>query len=230
MLSRLLRSSSIACGRTRTLAKRCDAQLRSHEVLEVFQSMAMEDDDKHNNLAYGLSFTHDQAMDEEAWKFSVLTDPLMQAQIRESKQQRQKRKDQSAAAAAAAVREPLDTAPLPKTLKDVRSARNRAIVVTEAVAPFRVVDVNGAWENLCGYTCLESKGKSLGELLRGPETDQLAATGLIANLLKGEEAGTVLINYAKDGRRFRNRVRVGPLYNDGNQVSHFVGVLQELKM
>ena len=145
----------------------------------------------------------------------------MQAQIRESKRQLKVRQEQ--------LPEHTDTAPLPRTLQDTRLQSNRAIVVTEKVAPFRVVDVNTAWENLCGYTLGESKGKSLGDLLRGPETDQLAATGLISNLLKGEEAGTVLINYTKDGRRFRNRVRVGPIF-EGNQISHFVGVLQEMKM
>ena len=147
----------------------------------------------------------------------------MQAQLKESKLQRQKRQALDAL-------EPLDTAPLPKTLKDTLVPSDRAIVVTEATAPFRVVVVNSAWEDLCGYSCEESKGRSLGELLKGPETDQLAATGLIANLLNGEEAGAVLVNYAKGGRRFRNRVRVGPLYDGNHQISHFVGVLQELKM
>lgn len=207
-----------------------DAQVRTEEVLKSLQCMAMEDDDKYHELVYGLSFAHDQETDEEAWKFSVMTDPLMQAQLRESKKQRQQ--VQSAMATVSA--ESLDTAPLPRTLADIRRATHRAIVVTETKAPFRIVDVNRAWENLCGYSYSECKGKSLGELLRGPETDPIAATALIANLLKGEEeAGTILVNYTKDGRPFRNRVRVGPVYQDEDDrspVSHFVGVLQEMKI
>jgi PAS domain S-box-containing protein len=124
----------------------------------------------------------------------------------------------------------LDNQPLPRTLEDaLRPCKKRAIVVTEATKPFKVVDVNRCWEGLCGYSHLESKGKTLGSLLKGPETDQLAATGLISQLLRGEEAGATLTNYTKNGRRFRNRIRVGPLFDNSHNVTHFVGVLQEVQ-
>jgi len=39
-----------------------------------------------------------------------------------------------------------------------------------------------------------------------------------------------LTNYTKEGREFRNRIRVGPLYDaSGEHITHFVGVLEELK-
>ena len=124
----------------------------------------------------------------------------------------------------------LDNAPLPRTLDDALRGSKRAIVITEATAPFRVFDVNRAWEDLCGYSYVESRGKTLGSLLRGPETDQLAATALIAQLLRGEEAGITLTNYTKSGRRFRNRLRAGPIVDPQTQeVTHFVGVLQEVE-
>lgn len=63
----------------------------------------------------------------------------------------------------------------------------------------------------------------------GPETDSRAGTGLISQLLQGNEAGATITNYTKQGRRFRNRVRVGALRNDSGEVTHFVGVLQEIK-
>jgi PAS domain-containing protein len=47
--------------------------------------------------------------------------------------------------------------------------------------------------------------------------------------MRGEEAGGVITNYTKEGRRFRNRLRVGPLYdNDAQNPQYFVGVLQEI--
>ena len=115
-------------------------------------------------------------------------------------------------------------------MHDALRQSSRAIVVTEATKPFRVVDVSQAWEGLCEYTFVESKGKTLGSLLRGDETDQLAATAMIARLLGGEEqAGATLTNYTKSGRRFRNRVRIGPILDEQtNHVTHFVGVLQEI--
>jgi PAS domain S-box-containing protein len=134
---------------------------------------------------------------------------------------------------------------LPRTVRDALRPTRRATVITETSAPFRIVDVNAAWENLCGYTFVESKGRTLGSLLKGPETDPVAATALIAKLVQGEEAGTTLVNYTKSGRRFHNRIRVGPLYDDdvdvggdgaiGNEtnydagsIKYFVGILQEV--
>lgn len=128
------------------------------------------------------------------------------------------------------ILESIDERPLPRTLEDALRPTSRAIVITEVTRPFRVCDVNKAWENLCGYSYVESQGKSLGELLKGPETDPLAVTSLISQLLRGEDATTVLTNYTKSGRKFRNRLHVGPLYDENGQVSNFVGVLQEVRM
>ena len=123
----------------------------------------------------------------------------------------------------------LDDRPLPRTLEDALRPTSRAIVVTENTRPFRVCDVNKAWENLCGFSYVESKGRSLGELLKGPETDQHAVTSLLNQLLRGEDATTILTNYTKSGRKFRNRLSVGPLYDEVGDISHFVGVLQEVQ-
>ena len=134
------------------------------------------------------------------------------------------------------------TSSLPQTLRDALRPTSRAVVITETARPFRVVNVNKAWEELCGYTFVESKGKSLGSLLKGEETDQLAVTAMIHKLLQGEEAVAVLTNYTQAGRKFRNRLHVGPLFDEGAQHAHgmdasvpaaatpsyFVGILKEV--
>lgn len=124
----------------------------------------------------------------------------------------------------------VDEKPLPRTLEDALRPSRRAIVITEASSPFRIFDVNHAWEELCGYTYLEARGQTLGSMLQGPATNKMAATSLIARLLQGDQAGTTLINYKKNGQAFSNRIRVGPLLDENNQVSHFVGVLQEVHL
>jgi PAS domain S-box-containing protein len=118
--------------------------------------------------------------------------------------------------------------PLPRNLAEASIPNDpRAIVITEAEMPFRIVSVNDSWEQLCGYTRSECKGKTLG-CIQGPETNKAAVTALMAQLLKGEEAGTVLTNYNKNGRKFHNRLRVGPLKNDNGKITHFIGVLKEV--
>lgn len=112
-------------------------------------------------------------------------------------------------------------APIPKTMVQALQEQDQAIVVTESSPPFAIVHVNEAWEGLCGYTLEECRGKTLS-LLQGQETDLSATTSVVSQLLRGEESGTVLTNYTKEGRRFRNHLRVGPLEG------LFVGVLQEI--
>jgi PAS domain S-box-containing protein len=180
-------------------------------------------------MAYSMAFA-DESDEEQAavnWQFTVMSDPQLQEQLRKSRGQCLHERTERTPPAAAVVH--VDDAPLPTTLTDALRPSQRAIVITECQAPFRIWNVNPAWENLCGYSFLESQGKTLGCLLRGQDTDTIAATNLVSKLLQGEnEAGTTLVNYDKDGRRFLNRVRVGPLYNQANKMTHFVGVLQEV--
>jgi PAS domain S-box-containing protein len=128
-----------------------------------------------------------------------------------------------------------DVLPLPTTFEDaIRPCKNRAIIITETTKPYRVVDVNRCWMELCGYTYVEAVGKTIGSLLHGPRTNSQAATTLIHHLLHGEnDVGTILVNYKKDGTPFVNRIRVGPIYNptiSTTQPTHFVGVLQQLSL
>ena len=121
-----------------------------------------------------------------------------------------------------------DSQALPITLHEAELVTDQAVVITESTVPFRIVRVNEAWEGLCGYTQDEAHGKTLGDLLQGPETDVGAATALVDKLCHGMEAGAVLTNYAKGGRKFQNRIRVGTLKNQNDKVTHFVGVLKEI--
>ena len=50
-------------------------------------------------------------------------------------------------------KQPIDTEPLPRTLRDaLRPSKTRSLVITEKDAPFRIVNVNTCWEQLCGYS------------------------------------------------------------------------------
>mmetsp|Transcript_3125 Transcript_3125/g.3764 ORF Transcript_3125/g.3764 Transcript_3125/m.3764 type:complete len:173 (+) Transcript_3125:89-607(+) len=120
-----------------------------------------------------------------------------------------------------------DTAPLPHTIEEALREQDRAVIITEAESPYRIYNVNKSWEGLCGYSFLESHGKTIGELMDGPQTNKATTTALMSVLLRGEEAGAVLTNYKKNGEAFTNRLRVGPLTDDG-KITHYVGVVQEM--
>jgi len=122
-----------------------------------------------------------------------------------------------------------DLQPIPKTLQDALGNRKdpRAIVVTKARDPFSIIDVNDAWENMCGFSREEAKKDSLA-LIQGPETNKEEVKAMIHDLREGYEATAIVTNYTKTGRKFRNYVRAGPIFDAQNHITHFVGVLQEL--
>lgn len=117
---------------------------------------------------------------------------------------------------------------LPKTLSEALSDP-RPIVVTSAVSPFEVVDVNEAWVGLCGYSREEAKQQHLGKMLNGPETDVSVARDMVATLRREHYSRATLTNYTKTGRKFENRVQVGTLSSDdGESIEYFVGLLEEI--
>jgi len=221
--------------------------LDANEVRRILS----EDEQIRSDLAYCLAFAHDESdfttnsvnwlSAADATGDDATADSsfglLMNEQLERSQNQLRRKNTfiQDPIKSVISPRTTTDSSPLPRTLQDaLRPTKRRAIVITEATAPFRIVQVNSAWEDLCGYTFTEAKGKTLGSLLHGPDTNPLAATSLITQLLRGEpEAGTTLINYTKDKRRFCNRIRVGPLVdeqvNPADKKVYFVGVLQEVK-
>ncbi|KAL3801655.1 hypothetical protein HJC23_013160 [Cyclotella cryptica] len=139
-------------------------------------------------------------------------------------------------------------APLPSKLEDIYldfigfnnnsfdlPIRRQAIAITEATPPFKIIDVNKAWIDLCGYSRKQAIGSTL-KILQGPETNLHAASKLVSTLLakavpgdnKNEECETVLTNYRSDGKKFRNHIRVGLLKDDVGKVINFVGVFKRL--
>ena len=107
------------------------------------------------------------------------------------------------------------------------------MVVTSAVYPFAVVEVNDAWVGLCEYSREEAINRSLGDLLQGPRTDQNAAREMVKRLQEEDYAEAILTNYSKSGRKFDNFVKVARLSVNGENDSVtelLVGVLEEIQV
>lgn len=106
---------------------------------------------------------------------------------------------------------------------------NRAVVLTESEPPYRVWNVNCAWQKLCGYSLTEARHLTLGSLLLNSEVDSIKAIDLVEKILRGEqEVEATLVNYKKCGRRFVDHIRIGPIYNKHGKLTHFVGVVEEV--
>ena len=129
---------------------------------------------------------------------------------------------------------PIHDSPLPKSLAEVFENPHdpRAMVVTHVDAPCEIVNVNDAWVGLCGYTREEAHKKSLARLLEGPATERDLLRDFMEQLVEGHESTIVVTNYTKEGRKFRNRVRAGPIHDPEHPylITHFVGILEEVPM
>ena len=117
----------------------------------------------------------------------------------------------------------IDTQPLPPSLLTA-TFDARAVVITELDHPFKIVCVNDAWTGLCGFTPKEAEGKSLKDLIQGPDTDTSALREMVEELMTGYEAKAITTNYTKAGRPFQNMLRVGRMADD----KYLVGVLREM--
>lgn len=74
--------------------------------------------------------------------------------------------------------------------------------------------VNPAFTDLCGYSLEEVRGKKLGPILQGEETDPAAANRL-RNAVHGyRPCKETLINYHKNGTPYRVEISFTPIFDD----------------
>lgn len=112
-------------------------------------------------------------------------------------------------------------------LADAISNTKDAVVTTQATPPYAITHVNQPWCEMCGYTLEEVEGLT-NNILQGPDTDQALLDELMASVKRGEPASARLVNYKKGGVRFVNQVQVMPLYNEDDELEHFMAMLHEV--
>ena len=113
---------------------------------------------------------------------------------------------------------------LPTSIEAALVPSNKNIIITEPTEPFRIVHVNEAWCRSCGFDAEEVLGQTC-RLMQGPGTCRATLKMLRQALLLRRHFAVQLLNYSKQGRPFMNTLQVGPLFNAGGQVTHFIGVV-----
>jgi len=82
--------------------------------------------------------------------------------------------------------------------------------------------INPAFTALCGYSLEELKGRKPGALLQGPETDPATVARIRSALLAREACRETILNYHKDGTRYRAEVSITPILDDTRSPLWFV--------
>lgn len=88
--------------------------------------------------------------------------------------------------------------------------------------------VNPAFMAMCGYSLEELKGRKPGHLLQGPGTDPAPVERIRESLRERRPCRETLVNYHKDGTRYRVDVRITPILDEARQPLYFVAREQKL--
>lgn len=111
--------------------------------------------------------------------------------------------------------------------RSVESSIN-GVVIVDAQAPDMPINyVNEAFLSLTGYAKHEVMGRNC-RFLQGPETNPETVAIMRQRLHARREIQVTIQNLRKDGSAFWNDLRISPVVDEKNQLTHFIGVQQDV--
>jgi len=90
-----------------------------------------------------------------------------------------------------------------------------------------IIYVNPAFERVTGYTLAEVLGKD-SRFMHGNDNDQAGIKEIRQALKERHGCKTVIRNYRKDGIMFWNEINLSPVFDDQNNLTHYIGVSQDI--
>lgn len=108
------------------------------------------------------------------------------------------------------------------------SASNSSIVVTDAVSDDNpIVFVNPAFERMTGYAMREILGTNC-RFLQGKDRAQADRKIIRDAMREGSSCECLLRNYRESGEMFWNKLYMFPVRDQGESITHFVGVQHDV--
>ncbi len=109
----------------------------------------------------------------------------------------------------------------------VESASSGIIVTDAQQDDNPIIMANPAMLELTGYSLEEVIGRNC-RFLQGDDVDQEGIRELRDAVRDGRECRVLLRNYRKDGTMFWNDLRIAPVRDEHDEVTHFVGILTDV--
>lgn len=108
------------------------------------------------------------------------------------------------------------------------AASSVGIVIADARLPdMPLIYVNPAFEQITGYSPTEVLGYNC-RFLQGKRTDRAQVDRLRVAIDAGKDCTVILLNHRKDGTPFWNELTISPIYDEQNQLTHFIGVQSDV--
>jgi PAS domain S-box-containing protein len=109
----------------------------------------------------------------------------------------------------------------------IASSPTAAVISNPRLPDNPIIACNDAFVELTGYPREEIIGRNC-RFLRGPTTEDDKARVLREGIHRKQPVMVEIINYKKDGTRFRNAVMVAPIFDAEGEVEYFLGSQVEL--
>ena len=109
----------------------------------------------------------------------------------------------------------------------VEASANGIVIFAHTDQGWRIIHANPAFERITGYSLHEAVGQS-PDLLVQTDREQMGVREITSALREQREGNAILRNYRKDGTLFWNDLSIAPVRNDQGEVTHFVGILNDI--
>lgn len=118
------------------------------------------------------------------------------------------------------------TQPLQAILHQALDAVGNAIIITNTEP--RILWANAAFSTLTGYRLDEAIGRKPAELVKSGAQNQTFYHRMWETILAGNIWHGELVNKRKDGSFFDEELTITPIRANGNAISHFIAVKQDI--
>ncbi len=104
----------------------------------------------------------------------------------------------------------------------VASKTNNGVVITDADGI--TVWVNDAFTHITGYQLEEVKGKKLGRILQGKNTDPAHIIKIREGLASKKPFTQEILNYHKSGHSYWLSLNITPVFDENNYIVQYIGI------
>jgi PAS domain S-box-containing protein len=115
-----------------------------------------------------------------------------------------------------------------KLLQLVIEASNDGIVVAEQEGDDNIlIYANPAFERLTGYSADDILYQDC-RFLQGDDRDQPGLAAIREAVRQQLPCRQIIRNYRKDGSAFWNELSITPVFNEGDQLTYFIGIQKDV--
>ncbi len=109
----------------------------------------------------------------------------------------------------------------------ISSSPTAAVISNPRLPDNPIIACNDAFVELTGYSREEIIGRNC-RFLRGPTTEDDKARILREGIWRKQPVMVEILNYKKDGTRFRNAVMVAPIFDADGELEYYLGSQVEI--